>query len=88
MLAVLVSGGNFVTGLLAGLLLGLFWLAVLIWNRRLWRGFTLILVLYAAGFLVNLAAPGNAVRQSGGQGMSVPEAVWTSLVQGWQDLTG
>lgn len=87
-LAVLVSGGNFVTGLLAGLLLGLFWLAVLIWNRRLWRDFTLILVLYAAGFLVNLAAPGNAVRQSGGQGMSVPEAVWTSLVQGWQDLTG
>lgn len=87
-LAVLVSGGNFVTCLLAGLLVGLFWLAVLIRDRGHWRGATLVLALYAAGFLINLIAPGNRVRQSGGEGMGPVQAVWSSLTQGWTDLSG
>ena len=87
-LAVLVSGGNFVTGLLTGLLLGLYWLAVLIWDRPRWRGAALLLALYAAGFAVCLAAPGNRVRQGTGTGLSPADAILRSLEQGWDDLTG
>lgn len=87
-LAVVVSGGNFVTGLLAGLLVGLFWLGVLALERRRWKGATLVLVLYAAGFLTALAAPGNGVRQDTGQGMGPVQAVAASLEQGLHDLSG
>lgn len=88
LLAAAVSGGNFVTGLLTGLLLGLYWLAVLIWDRPRWRGATLVLAVYAVGFALCLAAPGNRVRQSTGEGLSPVEAVLRSLEQGWNDLSG
>ena len=61
---------------------------MLIWDRPRWRGAALLLALYAAGFAVCLAAPGNRVRQGTGTGLSPADAILRSLEQGWDDLTG
>lgn len=84
-LAVLIGGGNYVTGLLSCLLAAGYALICLIWDRkRLWQPALIGLVLLA-GFLVNMLAPGNSVRQAESTGMGPLSAVWASVLQAGSD---
>ena len=87
-LAAIIGGGNYVTGLLSCLLAAGCTLLYLIWDRRrLWQPALTGLVLLA-GFLINALAPGNSVRQAGSTGMGALQAVWASVLQAGRDVTG
>lgn len=64
LLAFVVAGGNFVTGLVAGLALAGVCVAALVRHRD--RGMLIApaLIVFAAGFAVSMVAPGNAERQA------------------------
>lgn len=63
LLAFVVAGGNFVTGLVAVLvLLAVFVAGLIRWRRRAWIVFPALVVL-VVGFAFSMAAPGNAERQ-------------------------
>lgn len=63
LLAAILAGGNFVTGLVAGTALFAATVACIARGNR--RGFALVpaLVVFAAGFALSMAAPGNVERQ-------------------------
>jgi hypothetical protein len=65
LLCVAIGGGNLVTGLAAVLLLLALTAACFFFRRPLYQRivFAALLLLLLAAFLVNVAAPGNAVRQ-------------------------
>ena len=80
-LAVVVGGGNYVTALFTCLLLWGYALLCLIWDRkRLWQPVVIALV-FTICFAINALAPGNAVRQNMSTGMSVPDAIISSMTQ-------
>lgn len=84
-LAVMVGGGNYVTGLLSCLLMAGYALACLLWDRRrLWQPAVVGAVLLAC-FLVNTLAPGNRVRQEMSDSMDPLRAVGASILQALQD---
>lgn len=59
-----IAGANYSTALLFGVIL-LSWVAWSTWKQRKLLPITLLsLIVFAAGFLINILAPGNAVRQS------------------------
>ena len=86
LLGILVGGSNYVSALLTALL-DLTALAGVLWRRRerLFPALVLVLPLLCA-FAVSVLAPGNQVRQSGETPMTVPEAIFAALEQGWSDL--
>lgn len=78
-LAAVIGGGNYVSGLFACLLTAGFILLTLIRDRKaVWRPILVELVL-VTGFLINALAPGNSVRQAAHAGMSPPKAVFFSV---------
>lgn len=87
-LAAVIGGGNYVTGLLSCLLAAGGTLLYLIWDRRrLWQ-IALPGAVLLAGFLVNILAPGNSVRQAESAGMGALQAVGASILQAGGDLAG
>ncbi len=86
-LSVLVAGGNFVTGLQGGLvLLSIAGVGLLLRRKRRKQTFWMLPLLasYAAGFYMNVTAPGNDKRAASyvGWGMSPAKAVLFSFVEG------
>lgn len=64
-LAFFISGGNYITALLYGITIVTF--AVVLLAEKKYRKLFLLIgpfVVFAAGFILNVAAPGNAVRQA------------------------
>ncbi len=83
-LALLVSGGNFVTALQGAVLLG-FCLILVLWKKRSLFFFYLpAAVVYGVGFYLNVSAPGNSVRAANYVGWGYPpvEAVLRSFSTG------
>ena len=64
LLSGLIAGGNYSTALLLGIFVGCFLLWSALRKKRMLVPFMLALAVYAAGFSLSVAAPGNAVRQS------------------------
>lgn len=87
-LAVVVGGGNYVSGLLACVLLAVFAGMCLLWDRkRIWQPILVESVLVTC-FLINALAPGNRVRQAQNVGMAPAKAVLTAIGQAGKDLVG
>lgn len=85
-LAVMVGGGNYVTGLLSCLLLAGYVLLCLLWDRRQLRQSAAVGSVLLACFLANVLAPGNRVREAMfGVAMGPLQAVDASLHQALQD---
>lgn len=84
LLAVLTAGGNFVTALQGILFLGTLTVLGIMKRGKRAAGTILMLLAYAAGFAVNVSAPGNARRARSyvGWGMSPVRAVLTSFKEG------
>ena len=85
LLAMLIGGGNYVTGLFACLLGAGYTLLCALWDRPRLRHavpVTLALILF---FLINTLAPGNAVRQASSAGMGIFIALKASLLQVFTD---
>lgn len=72
--AFVLGGGNYVTGLTAAVLLALY-LGVLRHKKRLDSVALLSAAAFFAGLLLNIIAPGNAVRQSGINGLDPARAI-------------
>lgn len=86
LLAALVGGGNYVTGLLSCLVLGGYTLACAVWDRkRLWQPAVTGAVLLT-GFLISVFAPGNGVRQSAAEGMGVLESIGAAIAEGQEQV--
>lgn len=60
----IISGGNLVTGLTTAVLLVSMEFFLLISKQEEWKPLLLPVCCYFAGFMINVIAPGNAVRQS------------------------
>lgn len=87
-LAVVIGGGNYVTGLLCCLMLAACILLCLLFDRaHLWQPVTVELVLLPC-FLFSVLAPGNGVRQAIYPGMGPMRAIAASLVQGARNALG
>ncbi|MDR0220444.1 MAG: hypothetical protein LBI54_03440 [Lachnospiraceae bacterium] len=92
LLCLAIGGGNLVTGLVTALLLA--GLAVACFARRRPPGaklaLTLLFLLLLAAFLVNVMAPGNAVRDEyvgfGGRGRAVTAILFSLYVAGYNIL--
>lgn len=91
LLALLVSGSNFVTTL-QGLLICCSGMLLLFWvdRKKIFRGLP-ILAVYALGFYLNISAPGNAVRaeavaRNGWRGYSPWKAIFYSFVEAFTHL--
>lgn len=85
-LAALVGGGNYVTGLLSCLVLASYLLFCAVWDRkRLWQPACVGAVLLT-GFLINVLAPGNQVRQGMSSGLPVLQAIGESIIQAGRDV--
>ena len=84
LLAVLTAGGNFVTALQGILFLGTMTVLGVAKRGKRAAGAALMLLAYAAGFAVNVSAPGNAHRARSyvGWGMSPMRAILTSFKEG------
>ena len=80
-LAFIIGGGNYVTGLFSCLLLFGYALLCLIWDRKNFRNPAIVGIVVTLCFLVNALAPGNAVRQAASVGMDVPAAIISSVLQ-------
>ena len=64
LLAFVVAGGNFVTGIVSALLLGGACVAAVLKARGRLKFIVPAFVVFVAGFAVSMAAPGNAARQA------------------------
>lgn len=80
-LAMLIGGGNYVTGLFACLLGAGYTLLCLLWDRPRLRHALPVTVSLILFFLINTLAPGNAVRQATSAGMGLFPALKASLLQ-------
>lgn len=79
-LAVLIGGGNYVTGLFSCLLCAGCALLYLIWDRpRTWQPLSIFLIMLAC-FLINALAPGNAVRQASSNGLGILPSILASML--------
>ncbi|HIV89608.1 MAG TPA: hypothetical protein H9998_07785 [Candidatus Ruthenibacterium merdipullorum] len=92
-LGLFLGGGNLVTAFGTLLILAcVLYLLALCKNRR-WRVLVLPFLCLAAGFAINVCAPGNRVRQAaeGGTPLFAPLAVWRAIqeaaVQFWKPRT-
>jgi hypothetical protein len=88
LLSLILSGGNYVSALMAVCFLGLHLLLLLLWDRSRWKGGLFFTLAALAGFLVNILAPGNAVRQAVSQPLSPLAAIGQSILQAGRDLFG
>jgi hypothetical protein len=80
LLAVFLSGGNYPTALLLGIILA-GWLGYCIWKRRDLLLMSIVsLMLFGAGFLISIIAPGNAIRGASLEPLSPPMAILSSLI--------
>lgn len=84
-LAFVLGGGNYVTGLATALAGGAYALGCLIWDRPRWKAAAACEVVLLLGFIVNMAAPGNAVRAASAQGLGPITAIWRSCLQAGAD---
>jgi hypothetical protein len=86
LLAAVLGGVNFVTALLT-LLAGFIFIAYCFFKKRDKLLSSLVIqAIMLAGFLINVLAPGNAVRQATTKGMSVPLAILFSFRQAGMDI--
>lgn len=87
-LAAIIGGGNYVSGLFACLLTAGFVLLTLLRDKRkVWQPLLVELVLIT-GFLINALAPGNQVRQASSEGLGPVQAVLRSLTLAGEDMVG
>ena len=85
LLGIFVGGSNYVSGLLC-LMLGC---AAFLWALRARRApaaSAVLLASLAIPFLINMASPGNQVRQSGLTPMSPPAAILAAIARGAVDV--
>lgn len=89
--AFMAAGGNFSTALLtAEILMLLTALAVMLWKiqkRRVYLWFIIPFLVGEAGFLVNILAPGNAVRQANFQKGSILGTIGKSFTYSLSQMT-
>ena len=81
LLAFIIGGGNYSTGLGTLCLLGLVFLLLLIKKDPDARNLLAILAALLIAFLISMAAPGNGVRASQLEQMGPIQAVWTSFLR-------
>lgn len=74
LLAFAVGGGNYVTALSSSIIACSSVLLLALMKNKAWKKMLLPTVLLLAGFLISVAAPGNAVRQVSTQ--HTPDALW------------
>lgn len=86
LLAAVVGGGNYVTGLFTCVALGGYTLACLLWDRRRLGQAAAAEAVLGVCFLLNTLAPGNGVRQASAQGLAPLEAIWAAIVEGKLDV--
>lgn len=78
--AAIIAGANYPTAMIFGVIL-VGWVVWSAWKERKLLPVTIVwLVLFAAGFLVNLLAPGNAVRQAELEKMKPVQAVIAAIL--------
>lgn len=79
-LGIIVGGGNYLTGLVVGIIMALMGVPV-IWRKK-WRRYKLLLlpaICYLTAFMINVLAPGNRVRADGSMGMNPFKAIMVSF---------
>jgi hypothetical protein len=79
-LTAFIAGGNYPSALLLGMILA-GWLGWSVWKRH--ARLPLIIatsVVFAVGFIINMSAPGNAIRQANLDSLSPAMAVFTALI--------
>lgn len=92
-LGLFLSGGNLVTAFGTLLILACVLCLLALCKNRRWRVLVLPFLCLAAGFAINVCAPGNRVRQAaeGGTPLFAPLAVWRAIqeaaVQFWKPRT-
>lgn len=79
LLGFLLTGSNFVTALLT-LEVTVLFVAYCIYTRKNWKRASAILLFTLAGFIISVAAPGNAVRQQMFASMPAMEAIVKSFL--------
>ncbi|MFQ9901754.1 MAG: DUF6056 family protein [Ruthenibacterium sp.] len=92
-LGLFLGGGNLVTAFGTLLILACVLCLLALCKNRRWRVLVLPFLCLAAGFAINVCAPGNRVRQAaeGGTPLFAPLAVWRAIqeaaVQFWKPRT-
>lgn len=79
LLALLIGGGNYITGLLQCELMVLAVLYAFLQKKNVRFGMLLVTLAAIAGLLINVLAPGNSFRQSSYQGMSLLASLGASF---------
>ena len=80
-MAVLISGGNFSTGLLTWLIVGLAFVWA-VYKKQNRSEMLIVFILFSIGFIINMIAPGNKVRAANNIGMKPFQAVNRALIAG------
>lgn len=80
LLAVILSGGNYPSALLLGIILT-GWVVYCVWKRRDLLPISIVsFLMFGAGFLISIIAPGNAIRGASLEPLSAPMAIISSLI--------
>lgn len=82
--SVFLGGGNYPTGLLTLEILVFMGVFVFLRNRKNFIPFLVNAVLFLAGFIISMMAPGNAIRQQVNIKSSVIESIYKSIKAGGQ----
>jgi len=81
LLAFLISGGNYSTGLLTWLVVGLV-CAWAFYKKQNKVEMLIVFILFSTGFIINMIAPGNKVRAANNIGMKPLQAIGYALMAG------
>lgn len=84
-LGVLIGGGNYISALQC-MEVGIVIVAAGFLFKKLSIAQIVGFLTMAAGFVASVAAPGNALRQAGTNGMSVPSAIFSSFIMAVKDV--
>lgn len=79
--AVLISGGNYSTGLLTWLIVSLVF-AWAVYTKQNRVEMLTVFLLYSAGFIISMIAPGNRARAANNTGMNPLQAIGYALMAG------
>lgn len=86
-LGVFLAGGNYISALLTAELTFLFFMACLFYKKNLIKGMGSIAAVTMIGFLINVTAPGNAVRQSNFTSMPPLKAILYSFHEAYNYMS-
>ena len=81
LLAFLISGGNYSTGLMTWIIVGLTG-AWAIWRKQNRFEIVVVFFVFSFGFIINMIAPGNKVRAANLNGMDPLQAIGFALMAG------